>query len=147
MARANRLLCESTAASQFASLVCGRATCSGEVEISAGHGPVLALRDGELTHFASTGMPLGMFCDSDFPAHRTNLEPGDSLFLFTEGASEARDASGAEYGVDRLAKLVGCQRTLAPEALVAACLKELRDFSLGAPKADNLTLLVLCREN
>jgi sigma-B regulation protein RsbU (phosphoserine phosphatase) len=71
----------------------------------------------------------------------------DSLFLFTDGSSEARDASGGEYGVDRLAKLVGYQRTLAPEALAAACLKELRNFSLGAPKVDDLTLLILRREN
>jgi phosphoserine phosphatase RsbU/P len=148
MARANRLLCESTAAGQFATLVCGRAAPSGEVEISsAGHCPVLAIHDGEVTHFESTGMPLGMFCDGDYPAHRTNLEPGDSLFLFTDGASEARDASGAEYGVDRLAKLIRCRRTLAPEALAAACLKELHDFSLGAPKTDDLTLLVLRLEN
>jgi hypothetical protein len=47
--------------------------------------------------------------------------------------------------MDRLAKLVGCQRRLAPEALVAACLKELRDW--GAPKADDLTLLVVRRED
>jgi sigma-B regulation protein RsbU (phosphoserine phosphatase) len=77
-----------------------------------------------------------MFCDGDYPTHRTKLEPGDSLFLFTDGASEARNALGEEYGMDRLAKLVGCQRMLAPEALAAACLNELRDFSLGAPKAD-----------
>lgn len=148
MARANRLLCESTSAGQFATLVCGRASRSGQVEIgSAGHGPVLALRNGEITAFASTGMPLGMFSDGDYPIHRTTLEPGDSLFLFTDGASEARDALGEEYGVDRLAKLVSCQRTLAPEALVGACLKELRDFSLGAPKTDDLTLLVLRRES
>lgn len=148
MGRANRLLCESTTAGQFATLVCGRAARSGEVEISsAGHCPVLAVRNGDVPRFESTGMPLGMFCDGDYPAHRTKLEPGDSLFLFTDGASEARDPSGAEYGVDRLAKLVGCRRTLAPEALAAACLKELHDFSLGAPKADDLTLLVLRREN
>jgi phosphoserine phosphatase RsbU/P len=71
----------------------------------------------------------------------------NSLFLFTDCASEARNASGAEYGVERLAKLVGCQLTLAPEALAAACLKELRDFSLGAPKTDDLSLLVLRHEN
>ncbi len=148
MGRANRLLCESTTAGQFATLVCGRATRSGEVEISsAGHCPVLALRDGEITRFESTGMPLGMFCEGEYPAHRAKLEAGDSLFLFTDGASEARDASGSEYGVDRLAKLVGRQRTLAPEALSAACLKELRDFSSGAPKTDDLSLLVLRHEN
>jgi phosphoserine phosphatase RsbU/P len=148
MARANRLLCESTAAGQFATLVCGRVTPSGEVEISsAGHCPVLALRDGEVARFESTGMPLGMFCEGDYPSQQTKLEPGDSLFLFTDGASETRDASGGEFGVDRLAKLIGSQRTLAPEALAAACLKELRHFSLGAPKTDDLTLLVLRREN
>lgn len=148
MGRANRLLCESTTAGQFATLVCGRAARSGEVEISsAGHCPVLAIRDGDISRFESTGMPLGMFCDGDYPAHRTKLESGDTLFLFTDGASEARDPSGAEYGVDRLAKFVGCQRTLAPEALAAACLKELHDFSLGGPKADDRTLLVLQREN
>ena len=148
MGRANRLLCESTAAGQFATLVCGRATRSGEIEISsAGHCPVLVLRDGEVARYESTGMPLGMFCDGDYPTHRAKLELGDSLFLFTDGASEVRDTLGGEYGVDRLAKLVGCQRTLAPEALTAACLKELRDFSLGAPKADDLTLLVLRRED
>jgi phosphoserine phosphatase RsbU/P len=148
MGRANRLLCESTTAGQFATLACGRAASSGEVEISsAGHCPVLVLRDGEVARFESTGMPLGMFSDGEYPAHRTKLEVGDSLFLFTDGASEARDASGSEYGVDRLAKLVGRQRTLAPDALSAACLKELRDFSLGAPKTDDLSLLVLRREN
>jgi sigma-B regulation protein RsbU (phosphoserine phosphatase) len=148
MRRANRLLCESTAAGQFATLVCGRANPSGEVEISsAGHCPVLALHNGEVARFESTGMPLGMFCDGDYPTQLTRLEPGDSLFLFTDGASEARDASGDEYGVDRLAKLIGCQGTLAPEALAAACLKELRNFSLGAPKTDDLTLLILRREN
>jgi serine phosphatase RsbU (regulator of sigma subunit) len=36
--------------------------------------------------------------------------------------------------------LIGCQRALAPEALTAACLKELRNFSSGAPKTDDLTL-------
>lgn len=148
MRRANRVLCESTTAGQFATLVCGRAASSGEVEMSsAGHCPVLAPHNGEVLRFESTGMPLGMFCDGDYPTHRTKLEAGESLFLFTDGASEVRDASGAEFGLDRLAMLVGCQRTLAPEALAAACLKELHDFSLGAPKTDDLSLLVLRREN
>lgn len=148
MGRANRLLCESTAAGQFATLVCGRVTPSGEVEIgSAGHCPVLIVRDGEVVRVESTGMPLGMFCEGDYPTQQTRLERGDSLFLFTDGASETRDASGVEFGVDRLAKLIYSKRTLAPEALATACLKELRDVSSGAPQTDDLTLLILRLEN
>lgn len=148
MGRANRLLCESTTAGQFATLICGRASRGGEVEISsAGHCPVLALRNGEVARIEATGMPLGMFCDGAYPTQQVKLESGDSLFLFTDGASEARDASGAEFGVDRLAELVGCRRTLAPEALATACLAELRNFSVGVPKTDDVTLLILRREN
>jgi sigma-B regulation protein RsbU (phosphoserine phosphatase) len=68
MGRANRLLCESTTAGQFATLVCGRAARSGEVEISsAGHCPVLAIRDGDIPRFESTGMPLGCFVMATIP--------------------------------------------------------------------------------
>lgn len=147
MGRANRLLCESTTAGQFATLVCGRAARSGEVEISsAGHCPVLAIRDGDISRFESTGMPLGMFSNAEYCVQRTRVEPGDCLFLFTDGVTETRDPSGREYGVDRLAKFVGQRRAFPPEALAAACLDDLRTFSPGATRTDDLTLLVIRRE-
>jgi sigma-B regulation protein RsbU (phosphoserine phosphatase) len=148
MHRANRLFCESTVADQFATLVCGRASRSGDVEISsAGHCPVLAVRSDSVFHIESTGIPLGMFSNAEYAVHRTRLEHQDSLFLFTDGVSETRDAAGSEYGVDRVAEFVRRQRALSPEDIAAQCLKELRTFSSGAAKADDLTLLVIRREN
>jgi phosphoserine phosphatase RsbU/P len=147
MGQANRLLCESTIADQFATLVCGRMSRSGDLEITgAGHCPVLALRNSDVAQLESTGMPLGMFSNAEYCVQRTRLDPGDSLFLFTDGVTETRDPLGAEYGVDRLAKFVGERRALPPDALAAACLDDLRTFSSGASKTDDLTLLVIRRE-
>jgi phosphoserine phosphatase RsbU/P len=148
MGLANRLLCESTIADQFATLVCGRASRLGDLEITgAGHCPVLAVRNGEVAYFESTGMPLGMFCNAEYRVERTKLEPGDCLFLFTDGVTETRDASGSEYGMDRLAKFVGQRHALPPDALAVACLEELRAFSSGAARTDDLTIMVLRREH
>ena len=148
MGLANRLLCESTIADQFATLVCGRASRLGDLEITgAGHCPVLAARNGEVTYLESSGMPLGMFRNAGYCVQRIKLEPGDCLFLFTDGVTETRDASESEYGVDRLAKFVSRRQALPPDALAAACLEDLRTFSAGAARTDDLTIMVLRREN
>ncbi len=144
--RANRVFCESTIAGQFATLICGRAGRSGEVEIcNAGHCPVLAVSKSGVSSIDATGVPLGMFCDSLYAVRKTRLAPGDTLFLYTDGVSEAQDGSCAEYGLRRLSQFVGERHALGPQALAAACLEDLRRFSAGAAQTDDLTILVIRR--
>jgi len=146
MELANRVFCESTTAGQYATLVCGRAGRTGELEIcNAGHPASLLLRKGEVTQIESTGLPLGMFSTGSYPVTRTTLEPGDTLFLYTDGLSEARDRSGAEFGVARVSQFVSERHALAPEALTAACLENLKHHAAGAARTDDLTIMVLRR--
>ncbi|MCL5287013.1 MAG: SpoIIE family protein phosphatase [Acidobacteria bacterium] len=143
---ANRIFCESVPTGQYATLVCGRANRSGEVEISnAGHLPVLAVQSGKVARLGATSVPLGMFCLGNFPVQKIQLGAGDSLVLFTDGLSEARNARDAEYGIARLTNLVGQRHTLSPSALVEACLSDVKTFSNGAARADDQTLMVLRR--
>jgi serine phosphatase RsbU (regulator of sigma subunit) len=73
------------------------------------------------------------------------LKSGDSLLLYTDGLSEARDGAGDEYGVERLTRLLsGCQ-SLAPQSLLSDCLEDLKRFSAGARKADDLTMMAIRR--
>ncbi len=68
---ANRIFCESTLAGQYATLVVGRAAHDGSVEfVSAGHLPLLHMNVDGATSKDSTGVPLGMFCNTRFPVHR-----------------------------------------------------------------------------
>jgi sigma-B regulation protein RsbU (phosphoserine phosphatase) len=146
MKRANRLFCESTLPTSFATLVCGRATRSGEIEISnAGHCPPLVMNGAAHTMLEATGLPLGMFCDAEYSINRIRLEPRQGIFLYTDGLTEARSPSGAEYGAEQLSLfLEGC-RTLAPRAVAESCLENLTSFLSGAPQADDVTIMVIQR--
>lgn len=145
VSQANRVFCESVLAGQYATLVCGQARPNGEVEIhNAGHWPIIVVGRGGVMRIESTGLPLGMFCEGEFACSRLRLEDGDTLFLYTDGLSEAR-GGGDEYGVDRIAHLVRQQAARAPSELIAACLEDLRAFVGVGPRLDDLTLLAIRR--
>lgn len=144
--RASRLFCESTLPTHYATLVVGRADTAGEVEVcNAGHLPPVLLRAGSARLIEATGLPVGIFCDEQFTSEKFRAEPGDTLFLFTDGLSESRDPAGGEYGPGRLQNLLRRSHALAPAELIGACLRDLRDFSSGAPRHDDLTVLALRR--
>lgn len=149
----NRLLCDSGLSGQYATLVCGRADRAGEVELfNAGHLPVIAAtqgqtapsqaRPGEVRLLESTSFPLGMFRDASFTSVRLHLCKGDMLFLFTDGLSEADGGSG-EYGVERVANLVGRLSSDCAAGVVSACLEDLRGFVGAHPGMDDVTLLAI----
>lgn len=143
---ANRLFCETTLAGQYATLVYGRADEKGDVElVSAGHCPVLLVRSRNVERLDATGVPLGMMGNSRYLTHRAKLQHGDRLLVYTDGLSESVDGAGEEYGVDRLANLA-LERNESPlDAFIAGCLAELRQFSLGAKRVDDLTILAISR--
>jgi sigma-B regulation protein RsbU (phosphoserine phosphatase) len=97
------------------------------------------------TPVEATGLPVGIFCNEQFTSEKFPTEPGDTLFLFTDGLSESRDHAGGEYGTERLRELLCRSHALAPAELIGACLGDLLNFRSGAPKHDDLTVLALRR--
>jgi phosphoserine phosphatase RsbU/P len=143
--RANRVFCEFTMSTYFATLVCGRANSLGEVEIcNAGHCPPLLIKGSEVIKLESTGLPVGLFC-AEYSVTKVKLEPGDGLFLYTDGLSEARDRSDNEYGTDRLAQLLSEHHPLPSQALVSACMEDLVAFRARTPTIDDLTIMAIKR--
>ncbi len=144
--RASRIFCESTLSPYFATLVCGSAGMSGEIEVcNAGHCPTLLLQGGAVTRLKATGLPLGMFSNGEYSAEKIRLAPGDSLFLYTDGLSEARSRTNEEYGEERLTKVVAAGHSFPPRTLVHACLENLTAFRSGTPPTDDLTLMAIRR--
>jgi len=143
---ANRIFCESTLAGQFATLVVGQAAHDGSVEfVSAGHLPVLHIHHDGATPKDSTGVPLGMFCNTRFPVHRLTLAQGDTLLLYTDGLTEARNRAGAEYGLHRVRTLAARHTGIEPMGLISECLEDLLSFREGLKQTDDLTLLAVRR--
>jgi phosphoserine phosphatase RsbU/P len=146
MSRANRIFCEAMLSGHFATLVCGRASAVGAIELAnAGHWPPLLLHSNQHGLLEATGVPLGLFCTAKYGVRRIELEPGDSLLLYTDGLTEARDAAGLEYGIERLARFAASRSKLAPEQLVRECLSDLGVFQVSARPTDDLTLMALQR--
>jgi sigma-B regulation protein RsbU (phosphoserine phosphatase) len=144
--RASRVFCESTLPTHYATLVCGRASASGEVEVcNAGHPPPLLIGRGEILPINPTGLPLGAFCDEQFATNRVRVEPGQAILLYTDGLSEARDNSGRMYGTERLRGLARGQQGNHPQDLIKVCLRDLAAFRKDVPAGDDLTIMVVSR--
>src|ERR1700679_1968202 len=141
----NRFFCESALAGQYATLVCGLAKPTGEVEIlNAGHCPAIVVRRNGASLIESSSLPLGMFRETEFSARRVQLQTGDTLFLYTDGLSEAASETD-EYGVDRVMTLVRQQSARQPAELIAACLDDMRAFTNGSQRFDDMTVMAVRR--
>ena len=146
MERASRVFCESTLPTQYATLVCGRATTSGDIDVcNAGHLPPLLIQQGGVTSIAATGLPVGVFCSETFSVNRIHMDKGDTLFLYTDGLSESLDGGGNEYGADRVSRLLCDNHDLSTDAMISLCRRELRTFAEGRIPRDDLTLMAIRR--
>lgn len=147
VAKANRVFCEGTLASFFATLVCGRLSCDGEIDVcNAGHCPPLHLRGGRIAEIPSGGLPLGLFPGAEYSAYHAALAPGDGLLIHTDGLSETMNGAGDQYGSHRLAALLGRRWPLPPDKILAVLLEDLDLFRGNTPLGDDLSVMVLGRE-
>lgn len=144
--RASRVFCESTLPTHYATLVCGKTSREGAVEIcNAGHLPPLLFHNGSVRQIAATGLPVGMFCNEHFTANRVQLEKGDMLLLYTDGLSEALNAEGREYGAERLAGILNDNHGLSPRALLDTCVRDWLSVGSGERSTDDVTLMAIQR--
>ncbi len=145
MERASRVFCESTLPTHYATLICGRASSSGEIEIcNAGHPPPLVVQADGIVKLDATGMPIGMFYTQSFSSRTVRLAPGSTLLLYTDGLSEAQNAAGLEYGIDRLAALAASSNRK-PQATIETCVRDVAAFRGATGANDDLTLLAIRR--
>ncbi len=143
MERANRIFTGSTLPTQFATLICGRGIAGGALELcSAGHVPALVIAGDAVTRVDSHGLPLGLFAEQRFSTSEFEIEPGNSLVLFSDGVSEAR-IDEEDYGYERLAAAVQSSAGLPPSDVVANCVRDLETFLGAEPVFDDQTLMVV----
>ena len=144
LAQANRLFCESKLPMQYATLVVGHSSKTGNLElVNAGHLPALMVRGSHVECFDSNDLPLGLFSDQEFNVVRTQLGPKDSLVLYTDGVSEAENPAGEEYGRDALRTLLEQTGICCPDRVVETCKQQVEQFRSGSARADDETLLVI----
>lgn len=150
LASVNRTIKGSSQANMFVSMVLARLSPTNRTVqiLRAGHNPPLLVRSsGESRWIAPSGIALGLAKGAVF--ERSNkieevaLGSGDLLILYSDGLTEAMNASVQEYGEDRLNGVVTSNRSCTAEEVKAAILDDVRNFRGGAEVNDDLTLVVI----
>lgn len=145
LGRVNDLFHGSTQASSYATLAALSLGPDGQVDLySAGHWPPLLRRArGAAPVAMESGLPLGLFPGSEYRPTRLTVSPSDTLLVYTDGAIDAEDARGIDYGPERLVRALESADGDSLDALVAACLHDVRQFQdVGRPKDDLLMVAV-----
>jgi len=120
----------------------GRARCT-----SAGHNPVPVYHAlGRQELLESMGFPLGMFPGTPYGSVDVTLDPGDLMFLYTDGISEAESPEGREFGLEGAAAILGAAPGAPLVELNRNLEAALEKHTHGAPLADDRTLVLLRRQ-
>lgn len=88
-----------------------------------------------------------MLDDLEYDDTTVQIEDGDGLFAYSDGVDEAMDATGGFFTRARLESELGQWVGAAPEALIRHVKQQVDVFVGSAPKADDVTMVALRREN
>jgi sigma-B regulation protein RsbU (phosphoserine phosphatase) len=86
---------------------------------------------------------VGLVPEAEFATATLQLEPNDTLFLFSDGATEAMDPDEQLYGVPRLVGVLQRKTDLPLDEIQKTVLESVENFARGARQADDLTMLVV----
>ncbi len=143
--RANRLFCESTLSTHYATMVFGKANKAGNVEICiAGHNPPLLIKNGNVDILKATGIPVGLFSQSEYELVNIDLQKGNSLILYTDGLTEA-SSNEVEYGEERLREQLIKSGNSSSRSIIDNILTDHRSFLNNSSPFDDITITVMTK--
>jgi serine phosphatase RsbU (regulator of sigma subunit)/catechol 2,3-dioxygenase-like lactoylglutathione lyase family enzyme len=146
----NQLFCENTPNGSFATLFFGEYddTSRRLRYANCGHLSGLILRgDSSLECLRSTATILGAFTEWDCEVGECQLQPGDTLALYTDGVTESFNQEREEFGEERLVETLRCNRALPPRELLTAVVDEVRRFSPHEQHDDITVIIAKCLPN
>jgi steroid delta-isomerase-like uncharacterized protein len=142
--RVNQALARRAIEARFATMFYGVLARDGVLRYcNAGHNPPAVVGASGCQRLDAGGLMVGAFKDAAFEEGAVRLAPGDTLFAFSDGITEAIDRGGEEFGDDRLITAVASAKALELPALVDIVLDRVRQFTGDAPQADDMTALAL----
>ena len=143
----NKQICESNDAGFFVTIwvaVLEISTGKG-VASNAGHEhPVLRRAGGsyELVIYRHS-MPVGTMEGIRFEQHEFQLNPGDSIFVYTDGVAEATNGDDELYGTERMLSALNSEPDAQPEQVLGNVMNDINGFVDGAEQFDDITMLCI----
>ena len=149
ISHANRLICADASNGMFVTLYYAQIdpAAAEMTYVNAGHNPPLMYRaaTGELIALQRTGMVLGIAESAGFGQRTERLSAGDFVLLYTDGVTDAMDAQGREFGMDRLRQVALEQRGAPAGEMLAALERAVGEFTGGVAPFDDITIVIIRR--
>jgi phosphoserine phosphatase RsbU/P len=141
----NRFLCDHVEVGRYATMFFGILEEGGKLEyINAGHpSPILLRGDTVEEAFTDGSFPVGLVPEAEFTVSTLQLEPHDTMVLFSDGVTEAMDPEEELYGVGRLRAVLQGKQDLPLDEIQKTVLESVENFARGARQADDVTILVV----
>jgi len=144
--RANEQLCNDIPQNMFVTCMCAiiDPSTGNTVMANAGHNVPYICNGLRLREFRATGMPLGLMTGIRYEESETDLQPGDSFVLHSDGVAEARNGDGEMFGFPRMKAVL--EKAHGSESAITNLLDDLQAFT--GPhweQEDDITLVVLQR--
>ena len=148
LATLNRELCRGNESNMFMTFFVGCLDLySGLLYFSnAGHDKPIVISDKNSILPSKSNLPLGIFPDTHFEEQTCMLAPGDTIFLYTDGLTEAKNVARQQFGREGVMKvlddyLASDEKSL--EKLVSSMSAAAHGFAGEAPQSDDLTMLAV----
>jgi len=148
MARLNKATCATCPSNRFITFFFSVLdAASGDLRFAnAGHNPPVLLRaSGEAQMLEGGGPVLGVLSIAPYSEQSVTLASGDLLVLYSDGVTEASNVDFDEFGEECFIRVLSENRGRRATEIVDAVTAALKDFTAGAPQADDITLLVAKR--
>ncbi|MGB9790682.1 MAG: PP2C family protein-serine/threonine phosphatase [Thermotoga caldifontis] len=140
----NNVLCDDLSEDRFVTIVLMCLHRDGRVcMINAGHNPILLMHSDEVSLIEAHELPMGIMRDVDYREIEIGLHPNDTLLIYTDGVTEARNETGEEFGLERLMTVVKSSREVSADEIITKVQNELKRFCGEAPQHDDSTMLVV----
>ena len=147
--QANRLICADAGQGMFVTLFYAQldSTTGDLTYVNAGHNPPWLYRadSDEWVELTRTGMVLGMFSTHQLEQRTVRLNPGDFIFMYTDGLTDAANAQGEKFEAERLRQVMYANRRASVPDMITALNEALRHFRDGSALFDDITFLIAKR--
>ena len=140
----NNQLCDSNESKFFVTVYLGIVEIStgNVISCNAGHEFPAIEHDGEFKLIETDNDPaLGIISDVDFTNYEFKLNPGDSIYLYTDGVTEAINLNEELFGENRMLKALNTYYDESAEEILKSVEAEINIFAKKTPQFDDITMM------
>ena len=142
----NKKICETNKEGFFVTMLAGIADIkTGELNIiNCGHNlPLIKRQNGNYEYMElSSNIALGVFDNAEFEIYNTVLNPGDTIYTYTDGVTEATNIDNEMFGEQKLRECLNNIGDAEPIEIAQRIKDSIQGYTDSAPQSDDITMLI-----